>query len=536
VPGGAAVAVALAAARAAGDPDHPEKSVPALLDAIAAMDLAGKDPWVAIKRAEALDLIRNCLGLWLDATVEDPTATPGSEVKVSLTAINRSPMLATLVRVEPDGGGPLDVDATLADNVPTDRELTMHIPADAPPTQPYWLVAPPDGGAYHVGDQRLIGLPRAEPPVQVTFILKIDGRELRYRVPVVDRWTDPVRGEQSRPLEITPPVLLNLDRGVVLFPTASARDVTVRVKARAPGVAGTLRLGLPPGFAAAPEAQRFDVASKGGEAAVRFTVTPPAGATVGTLTAVATVAGREYSRAIAAIDYPHIPIQTVLPPAEAKLVRADVKIDGKRVGYVMGPGDDVPEALRQTGYEVELLGDEALDGGNLSRFDAIVVGVRAYDTREALGRDQGRLLAYVEAGGSLVVQYNTTRGLINDHLGPYPIELSHDRVTDETAPVALLVPDHPLFSSPNHITSADFDGWIQERGLYFPHTWDVHYQAPLAMADPGEPASKGALLFTTYGKGTFVYTGLSFFRQLPAGVPGAYRLFANLIAGGRAGG
>jgi hypothetical protein len=205
----------------------------------------------------------------------------------------------------------------------------------------------------------------------------------------------------------------------------------------------------------------------------------------------------------------------------------------RRIGYVMGPGDEVPDVLKQLGFRVSLLSDDDLEDADLAAFDAVVVGVRAYDTRTRLAQTQQRLLDYVGNGGTLVVQYNTERGLVTDRLGPYPFKISHDRVTDETAPITVLIPGHPVLNSPNRIVPADFDGWVQERGLYFPESWDEHYQAPLAMADPGEKPLSGALLWARYGKGTYVYTGLSFFRQLPAGVPGAIRLFVNLLGEGR---
>ncbi len=205
----------------------------------------------------------------------------------------------------------------------------------------------------------------------------------------------------------------------------------------------------------------------------------------------------------------------------------------KRVGYVMGPGDEISEILRQIGVQVSLLSDDDLESADLGGFDAIVVGVRAYNTRPALAQAEDRLLAYVENGGTLVVQYNNDRGLVTDRIGPYPIKLSRERVTDETAPVTVLAPESPLLTTPNAISAADFDGWVQERGLYFPESWDPRYHAPLAMSDPGEKPLDGSLLFARYGKGSYVDTGLAFFRQLPAGVPGAIRLFANLLAGGR---
>jgi hypothetical protein len=282
-----------------------------------------------------------------------------------------------------------------------------------------------------------------------------------------------------------------------------------------------------------PERAAFEFAGAGDERTARFTLTPPAGESAGEVAAFVTTDREEPARGEVEISHAHIPPQKLLPPAAARVVRVDVARPVARVGYVMGPGDEIPAILRQLGFTVELLSDDDLETGDLSGLGAVVVGVRAYNTRPALARAQERLLAYAHAGGTLVVQYDTERGLVTDRLGPYPLKLSRDRVTDETAPVAILVPGHPLLASPAAITERDFDGWVQERGLYFPGSWDPAYQALLAMGDPGEKPLRGGLLFATYGSGSYVHTSLAFFRQLPAGVPGAIRLFVNLLAGGR---
>jgi hypothetical protein len=270
--------------------------------------------------------------------------------------------------------------------------------------------------------------------------------------------------------------------------------------------------------------------------ALRFWVRPREGATSSTpLTMTASIAaqGARYTRSRTMIDYPHIPLLSLFPPAEARLVRADVKRVGSRLGYVMGSGDEVPSALEQMGYEVTLLSDDDIESTPLASYDAIVMGIRAYNTRPRLRAMQDHLLDYVSNGGTLVVQYNTVEDALRDKLGPYPFTISRDRVTVENSPVRFSSTEHPLLSAPNRIGPVDFEGWVQERGLYFANPWDPKFEAPLSMNDPGEPPSGGSLLVARYGKGTYIYTGISWFRQLPAGVPGAYRLFANLVGGGR---
>ena len=261
-------------------------------------------------------------------------------------------------------------------------------------------------------------------------------------------------------------------------------------------------------------------------------MTPPAGHASGTLAAETTVAGKTDSRALVRVDYPHIPVQTLFPPAEARVLRIDVKAPRLPVGYVMGSGDAGPDALKQMGYAVTLLSDDELETGDLSRYAAVVAGIRAFNTRPRLKQAVKRLEAYAEGGGTVVVQYNTTGDLVTDELGPWPIKLSRDRVTVEEAPVTFTKPDSPLLNFPNKLTPADFEGWVQERGLYFAGSWDPKYETVLATHDPGESDKPGGLLFGRVGKGAWVYTGYAFFRQLPAGVPGAYRLFVNLVSAG----
>jgi len=536
LPGGAAVQAAVERARAAHDPEQPERAVPQLVAVLGELDRLAPDPWVEGKRDEVVALIRACTGLWLEAVASEPTVTPGATLALTATALNRSGLALTLERIALPFGGAVQVGAPLPDNLAVGREVTVPIPPDTPPTQPYWLAEPPAGALYRVTDPRLTGRPRSRPELRFGFVLRVVGREVTVPVVAEYRRTDPVAGELARPVEVVPPVLIRLDRAVVLFPDGEPRRVTVRVVAGRAGVAGSARLAVPPGFAATPSERPFSLAAIRAEQALEFTVTPPHEPSVGTLTALASCDGATYAHGLATVDHPHIQPQTMLLPAQASLVRTELAIDGRRIGYVVGAGDEVPDALRQMGYAVELLSDEQLAGGDLGGFDAIVTGVRAYNTRTALASAQARLLEYVAAGGTLVVQYNTGRETVTDRLGPYPLELSRDRVTVEGAPVSILVPDHLLLAGPNPITAADFAGWVQERGLYFPGSWDVRYDAPLAMADPGEPATRGAVLYATHGKGAYVYTGLSFFRQLPAGVPGAYRLFANLLAAGKPGG
>ena len=445
--------------------------------------------------------------------------------------LNRSPRPATLESVSVTHAAAPGPGGALAPNEPLRGEISVTLPGDMETTQPYWLRERPGKGLFTVTDPSLIGLPENPPPLVARFTVRVDGVAIPFEEPVVFRRTDPVKGEMYRPFVVTPPVTATFDEKVYAFGTGKAKKVRVALTSGA-AVSGVLRLKAQAGFSVSPAGVPFAFTAPGEEKAVAFTVTPPAGASAATLTAEAVVGGKAYSRGLVRIDYPHIPLQTLFPPAEAKVLRLDVKAPEAPVGYVMGSGDEVPEALRQMGYTVTLLSDDELENGDLSRYAAIVTGIRAYNTRPRLKLAEARLVDYVEKGGTLVAQYNTLGDLVTEQLGPYPFKISRDRVTVEEAPVKFLNPASSLLVFPNRLTAADFDGWVQERGLYFPGTWDPRYETVIETHDPGESDKPGGLLFARHGKGAFVYTGYAFFRQLPAGVPGAYRFFVNLVSAG----
>lgn len=532
VAGGAAVDTLLAEAERAFDPLSPSGVVPKLLEARAALAALKDEPIVAAKRREIDALVRSCLGLWVEAIAADETATPGGEVKVATLALVRAPVAATLERVDLAwSASPIPV-GELKTNVPLRAEVVLRVPASARVSNPYWLEEKPAAGLYAVSNPSLVGRPESPAAAIASFHLRVAGRPFEIETPVVHRFTDPVKGEVYRPFLVAPDATVRLDEGLYLFGKGTPRPARLVVAAGRAEAAGTVRLLAPAGWKVEPSSFPFSLAKKRDEASFAFTITPPPGASSAVLTArLETTAGAAPARQVVRVDYPHIPAQTLHRPLEARLVRLDVAGAPLRVGYVMGSGDDGPDVLRQLGESVAVLSDEDLDGADLSRFDTIVLGVRAFNTRPRLAPARPRLFDWVSKGGTLVVQYNTTGELVADALGPYPFKLSRDRVTVEDAPVTLA--EDPILAAPNRITSRDFEGWVQERGLYFPSEWGPEYRAPLTMADPGESPKKGSLLVARHGKGAFVYTGLSFFRQLPAGVPGAVRLFANLLSAGK---
>lgn len=531
------------------DVRDPAATVPALLAARRALlEVPDDGYWRARKLAELDEVLRRCAGLYLEATAADWALTSGQPVRVAVEVVARERRVP--VTVEAVGVPELSADTTvghaLAFNQPLMVALRRLVPATLPAGQPYWLREEPAVGMYRVTDAALIGAPENPPVLTARVRVRVGGTPagtgselLTFTLPVQYRRADPAVGEVYRPLAVLPSVALSLpDGGVRVFTDDQPRSVAVTVRATQRTAKGVVRLMLPAGWRAEPATQPFTLPVAESEQTISFQVSPPPGqlAAEGTLRAVAEVADdgttAVIDQGLITLHYPHIPDQVLLPPATAHLVRADVRRQGQQIGYVMGAGDDVPAALRQLGYTVTLLAENDLVPATLRRFDAVVLGVRAYNTLDWLRVRQPALLEYTQAGGTVVVQYNTDQRLVLPTPGPYPLTVSRDRVTDEAAPVELLAPQDPLLTTPNKITAADFRGWVQEQGLYYPSKWDSHYIPLLSSHDPGEPALSGALLVARHGKGAWVYTGLSFFRQLPAGVPGALRLFANLLAGG----
>ena len=533
LPGGAAVGQIVAGAIAAFDPQHPEKSLPALAKArplIAKMD----DPLAKIKLAELDEAIAECAGIWMEAQAKAPDAIPGAQLAIATTVLSRSPATVKLESAAIEGiwNEPLPAKAgVLPPNQPVTIPFAKTVPASQPYSQPYWLAKPPAGDIYTVTDQRLIGLADTPPVAQVRVRLTVDGAPIEIVRPVHYRYANPAEGERTRPLAVVPPVAVDLPQTVAMFPSQASRSVSVALFANEANVSGEVRLALPPGWKAQPESQPFHVAAAGQQQAVTFTVAPPAGESSASMRAIATVAGQQIASGMQVISYPHFPVQTLFPPSDIKGVRSDIKITARHIGYIMGAGDEMPGALRQLGVDVTLLTARDLEQGDLSRFDAITAGVRAYNVREDLRANQSRILDYVKRGGTYVVQYQMGDNSLD--VGPYPITIppgSGFRVTVEEAPVVFPHPDSPLLATPNKIGARDFEGWIQERGLYFASKWDPRYQSVMASHDPGEKDLEGGELVTRYGQGVYIFTAYDWFRELPAGVPGAYRLFANLLS------
>ena len=472
LPGGAAVGPLIYDAIRDFDMTHPEKSLPALAK-VRPLIAAIADPLAKVKLAELDETIALCAGLYVEAAAHQPEVSPGANLAVTTTVINRSNAHVTLQggTVEGVWNEPIVApSAGLGYNQSVTIPFDKAVPVTQPYTQPYWLVKPPSGDVYQVDDQMLIGLADTPPAVKMRLKLNVDGAPIEVTRPVEYRYAPRAEGERVRLLAIVPPIAVNVTDPVAVFPAVTARNVQVTVRANVANAAGNLRLDLPGGWRAVPRSQPIHLAGAGDEDQLTFEVTPPAAQSIATLKAVATVNGREVANGMNTISYPHIPTQILFPPSNVKLVRANIAITAHKVGYIMGAGDQMPDALRQLGIEVTLLSPSDLEQGDLSRFDAIVAGVRAYNVRNDLRPTRRVCMDYVKNGGTYVVQYQNADPTLN--MGPYPFTVpggNQYRVTVEEALVTFPHPDSPLLQTPNHIVPKDFDGWVQERALYMRH-------------------------------------------------------------------
>jgi LmbE family N-acetylglucosaminyl deacetylase len=551
LPGGAPVGELLGRAQRDFDDSHPERTVSTLLEArsiIAEMAKNGQK-WAQWKQDEIDHTIALCAGVRAEAQADSYAYVPGATADLKLTAINRSHLPMTLAGIHVTGWG--DANADVKDRVlPYNQEesvnMKVNVPKDRPYSQPFWLRDSHTGDTYEIKDQNLIGRADAIPEVTVRFDFTVDGRRFSLTEPLHYRYADPSRDEFVRPVVVEPPVSVSLPSQNFVVAIGTVREVSVLVKAMVANQAGDLVFNAPGGWRVEPAKAGFDLKEAGATQEVKFRLTPPATPGTGDFKVVAKIpGGAEVAAAVNVIDYAHIPAQTIFEASGGRMAAVQMKVLAKRVGYVMGSEDKMPEAIRQMGCQVDLLDAKALMTGDLSGYDAIVTGLRAYAVRADLRAAQKRLLEYVGNGGTLVVQYNRlddrrispSVAEAFDHMGPYPFVLSQgntQRVTEEDAPVKFLDAASPIVRTPNLLTAADFDGWVQERGVYFADTWDSKYQTPFETHDTGDKDLKGSLLYTRYGKGVYIYTSFSWFRELPAGVPGAFRIFANLISAGKA--
>ena len=534
VEGGKAIGKLIQKVEAEFNFKNPSASIPTLVEAYKLIQNLKDEHWKAIKLIEISEIIMACSGIYLEAVSNNSATTLGAKNLLKIEVINRSNYLATLKSITID---PLNIEeqknVLLEFNKPFNTSIDIEIPENALFTSPYWLTQKGTLGMYNVENKNLIGLPETPRFILAKFTIIFNGVEIPVTKEVVYKYNDAVKGEVYKPFEILPEVSANFTDKVIVFSDENSQKIALKVKSGKDNLSGRLSICYPENWKVLPESIDFNLTLKGEEQTFQFEVYPPKNQYEGLISPIVEIGDKIYTNELIEIDYNHIPFQSVIMPSEAKVVRLNIEKRGQLIGYVQGAGDEIPTSLRQIGYTVVELKDNEITEDKLVNFDAVVLGIRAYNTNDRAKFYQKNLHQYVKNGGTLIVQYNTNFRLNVAEVAPYSLKLSRERVTEENAEVRIISPSHPLLNFPNKISSSDFDGWVQERGLYFPSDWDSNFEPILSMNDKNEQESNGSLLFAKYGKGNFMYTGLSFFRELPAGVIGAYKLFANMLSVGK---
>ena len=515
--------------------NEPGASVFALLDIRTKLATLRSDPVVDDKRQQLDRIIQACLGLSVETVTPEAEIVPGEQLKFRHNAVVRSKIPVKLLEVRVPNLGGSKPGIELKPGQQTSGDVTLAIPKNTPLTHPYWLREEPAAGIFRVADTKLIGQPENPPTFPVEYVFEVNGQKL---VVTDEPSAAAEAGKRRRRLAIISPVSLRFSSSVALFTPGAKKTIEVEITAARAAAAGKLSIESPKGWTISPASQPFKLANSGEKMRLAFAVTAPAQPASGGFLAIAEIGGARFSNQRVEIRYDHIPVQFLQPAARLRVAAFDFAIRGKSIGYLPGAGDDTAESLEQLGYTVTTLSGADLTPEKLQGFDAVVIGVRAFNERTDLATNLTGLFTFVENGGTVISQYNRPNGLKASQLGPYRLSIAGNapqlRVTDENSPVSFLAPEHAALTRPNRLGPEDFTGWVQERGAYFPSAWDTeHYTAVLAMNDPGEQPLKSSVLIAAHGKGYYVYTGVAFFRQLPAGVPGAYRFFANLVSLGK---
>lgn len=471
VSGGNAIQSAIEAMIQSYDVSNPVQSLPQLVAIHSMLDDINDVYWKKQKQHDVEQLILEVAGIHLEALSGLQMVRQGDTCRISVNAINRTAAPVSVQTLNLNGYSYTQA-VNLQQNINWIHNIQLPVASTHPVSQPYWLSNPMNAGHFNVTDQQLIGKAENDPAFSVRLILNILGKPFSYNIPVMNRVVDPAIGEFFHPVIVVPRETIDKEPLPVIVRTNTQQKVNAGVKKEMPMVMHT-------------------------------------------------------------INYEHIPRVTYFSKAIPKEIKVDLKTAGSKIGYIVGAGDKVPEMIELMGFQVTELTREDISADKLKQFDAVVVGVRAYNVHDWLQGKTDMLMEYVRNGGNMVVQYNTNSfagPLQKMQIGPKPFMISRTRTTEEDAEVKLLLPENPLLNFPNKITAADFEGWIQERGIYYADNFEGDYEAVLSMHDKGETDAKGSLIVRNEGKGRFIYTGLVFFRQLPAGVPGAYRLFANIIS------
>lgn len=508
---------------------NPSASLADLVELHKLIEQTGDPYWKAIKLLELQQIIQSVTGLYLESTTETQIATATDSIEIKIEATNRSVQDITLSSYQISNQNhsvSIDMDLGLSqenvwyESVTVANEARNH----------YWLNDNSDYGTYFAKENE-IGKPQNSPHLTVDFNVTILGEQMTFTRPVLSMDVFPDKGEVYNPLALSPLASVSLVDDVYIFADYTMQEIAVNVESMTDNLKGSLSLDLDRGWKVSPSQVQIDIKKKNQKQRIVFEVTPPVEQSKTQLIPTLKVGNQSITTKVSIVEYDHIPTQVVVHAAQAKAVKLGIKIlDNKKIAYLMGAGDQVPDCLEYIGYSVDLIELDQLNQIDLSQYQAVILGIRIYNVNEKIEAYQELLFDYAANGGNLITQYNTSRRLKAESLAPVMLELSRDRVSDETAEVKILEENHPAMVWPNTITNEDFDGWVQERGLYFPDEFDESLIPLLKMSDKGEDDKFGSLLVMKHGEGYFVYTGLSFFRELPAGVPGAYRLMANLIS------
>lgn len=511
--------------------NNPSVHLPNLIKAYQLIEQLDDIHWKTIKSKQIVKIIEACSGLFMEAVADTESTTPSDDFNLNVEIINRSTSKAKLVSIKVLELPTESKNIELKNNTKISISLKkIRCNPDADYSNLFWLKEAKTVGMYHISNPALRILPEITTAFPVVFTVEIEGYTLEFVKNICYKFNTPDDGETYVPFTLLPEATTAITPEILLFNGTQPKTVTVTVSAHKANVKGVVSLCYPIDWKVEPKEIPIEIASKNETKSVTFTVQPSKNSATTTLSALVTVEGQLLDRKLISLHYPHIPKQTIVVPSTAKAVTLDLKIKGKNIGYIMGAGDEIPNHLSQIGYHVTLLEPNTITQEKIENFDAIILGIRAFNVVDELKYKNKILFEYVKNGGNVIVQYNTSNNLITKEIAPYNLKISDDRITNENAAVTFLAPHHSALNYPNTISQLDFTGWVQEQGLYYPNQWGKEFTPIIASSDEGEDQKQGGLLIAKYGKGNYVYTGLSFFRELPEGVSGAYRLMANLIA------
>lgn len=510
---------------------NPSVHIPNLIKAYDLIQKLEDSHWKEIKSKQIIKIIEACSGLFMEAIADTETITKESKFNLQLEVINRSQSNVKLISINALNIKNETQNKPLKNNEKVNLQFKdVVVGNEVDYSNLFWLKEQQTEGMYKVSDKSIRILPEISTSFPVIFTMEIEGKTIEYVKNISYKFNNPDDGETYVPFTILPEFTSTIEPKVIIFNSTQPKEITVKVKAHKANASGKLSLAIPQDWKIEPKEIPFTIEAKNEERKFTFKVYPTKPEITSKLVAQISTSNGTLDKELVTIQYPHIPKQTILVASESKVVKLDIATKGKNIGYIMGAGDEVNKNLENLGFQVTNLNPNEITTENLKSFDAVILGIRAFNVVDELKFKNKTLFDYVANGGNVIVQYNTTNNLITKEIAPYNLKLSRDRVTDENAKVTFLAPNHKVLNQPNKISEKDFTGWVQEQGLYYPNEWSSEFIPILASNDEGETPKKGGLLIAKHGKGNYIYTGLSFFRELPEGVSGAYRLLANLIA------